>query len=460
MMHLGRRPRHARDGARFPIRLVESGPAGGAILAAGIARQCGLDKVLSFDMGGTTAKICLIDDGEPQHSRTFEVARQYRFLKGSGLPMRIPVIEMVEIGAGGGSIARVDALQPHHRSARRAPAPSRVRPATAAAAPRRPSPMPTSCWAASIPSSSPAARSSSTPRPARRRIDKAGRHAAWHSTRRSTRLRRQRDRRGEHGQCRPRPCRRARQGAAGPHHDRLRRRRAAACRAARREARHQPRHGAARRGRRLGGRLPAAPVAYEVVRSRYVQLDADKFDPAFVNALFARDARRGRGRREGRRADRQAGGDRAPPTCAIAARATRSPSTCRDGDFTRRRGRVAGEALRGGLRRDLRPDHPRPFGRDHELDAAARRRAAADAQGAAAAAGHAGQGARPARRLRSGRSGHEGRVGLSSRRPARPAATFPGPAIIAEDETTTIVPTSFAARLRPDRRTSCWRSVQ
>jgi N-methylhydantoinase A len=95
---------------KFPIRLVESGPAGGAILAAALARQCGLDKVLSFDMGGTTAKICLIDDGEPQHSRTFEVARQYRFLKGSGLPLRIPVIEMVEIGAGGGSIASVDSL--------------------------------------------------------------------------------------------------------------------------------------------------------------------------------------------------------------------------------------------------------------------------------------------------------------------------------------------------------------
>ena len=98
-------------GRRFPIRLVESGPAGGAILAAHIARQCGLDRVLSFDMGGTTAKICLIDDGEPQASRSFEVAREYRFLKGSGLPLRIPVIEMVEIGAGGGSIARVDAMK-------------------------------------------------------------------------------------------------------------------------------------------------------------------------------------------------------------------------------------------------------------------------------------------------------------------------------------------------------------
>jgi len=95
---------------RFPVRVVESGPAGGAIFASHIARQCALDRVLSFDMGGTTAKICLIDEARPQTSRLFEVARVYRFKKGSGLPLRIPVIEMVEIGAGGGSIARVDAL--------------------------------------------------------------------------------------------------------------------------------------------------------------------------------------------------------------------------------------------------------------------------------------------------------------------------------------------------------------
>ncbi len=95
---------------RFPIRLVESGPAGGAIFAADIARQCGLERVLSFDMGGTTAKICLIDGFQPQASRTFEVARVGRFKRGSGLPLRIPVIEMVEIGAGGGSVAGVDAL--------------------------------------------------------------------------------------------------------------------------------------------------------------------------------------------------------------------------------------------------------------------------------------------------------------------------------------------------------------
>ena len=93
---------------RFPVRLVESGPAGGAIFASHIAAESDLDRVLSFDMGGTTAKICLIDGGQPQTARSFEVARVYRFLKGSGLPIRVPVIEMVEIGAGGGSLAHVD----------------------------------------------------------------------------------------------------------------------------------------------------------------------------------------------------------------------------------------------------------------------------------------------------------------------------------------------------------------
>ncbi|MCO6418531.1 hydantoinase/oxoprolinase family protein [Siccirubricoccus sp. KC 17139] len=95
---------------RFPIRLVESGPAGGAIFSAHVAKQRGLTEVLSFDMGGTTAKVCLIDQYQPQASRTFEVARVGRFKKGSGLPLRIPVIEMVEIGAGGGSLAAVDSM--------------------------------------------------------------------------------------------------------------------------------------------------------------------------------------------------------------------------------------------------------------------------------------------------------------------------------------------------------------
>jgi len=98
-------------GAAEPVRLVESGPAGGAILARTVAESCGAPRALSFDMGGTTAKICFIDDYAPEISRSFEFGRMYRFLKGSGLPIRIPVIEMVEIGAGGGSIARVDDLE-------------------------------------------------------------------------------------------------------------------------------------------------------------------------------------------------------------------------------------------------------------------------------------------------------------------------------------------------------------
>ncbi|MCA0930772.1 hydantoinase/oxoprolinase family protein [Ruegeria profundi] len=96
--------------ARLPIRLLESGPAGGAILAARIAAETGAREVLSFDMGGTTAKLCLIDEFRPQGARKFEIGRAARFIKGSGMPVRIPVIEMIEIGAGGGSIAHVDRL--------------------------------------------------------------------------------------------------------------------------------------------------------------------------------------------------------------------------------------------------------------------------------------------------------------------------------------------------------------
>jgi N-methylhydantoinase A len=95
---------------RFPIRLVESGPAGGATLSASLSNQLGLKQALSFDMGGTTAKICFITDGQVEQSRRFEVARAWKNLKGSGWPVRIPVTEMVEIGAGGGSIGRVDRI--------------------------------------------------------------------------------------------------------------------------------------------------------------------------------------------------------------------------------------------------------------------------------------------------------------------------------------------------------------
>jgi N-methylhydantoinase A len=100
----------ARSTGEQPIALVESGPAAGAMGAAFLARQAGWDDVVAFDMGGTTAKISLIHGGKPQRTHEFEAARLQRFKKGSGLPLRLPVIELIEIGAGGGSIAQVDAL--------------------------------------------------------------------------------------------------------------------------------------------------------------------------------------------------------------------------------------------------------------------------------------------------------------------------------------------------------------
>jgi N-methylhydantoinase A len=110
LMHSGGGIISLANAAEFPVRLVESGPAGGAVFAADIAARHGLDKVLSFDMGGTTAKICLIKNQTPKTARVFEVARTYRFKKGSGMPISIPVIDMVEIGAGGGSLAHVDSM--------------------------------------------------------------------------------------------------------------------------------------------------------------------------------------------------------------------------------------------------------------------------------------------------------------------------------------------------------------
>lgn len=95
---------------RYPVRLLESGPAGGAVFAASLARELDIAEALLLDIGGTTAKLCFVDDGQPQTARGLEVARIDRFKPGSGLPLRFPVVELCEIGAGGGSIASVDRL--------------------------------------------------------------------------------------------------------------------------------------------------------------------------------------------------------------------------------------------------------------------------------------------------------------------------------------------------------------
>ncbi len=98
----------AETAAKFPIRIIESGPAGGAIAAQQYGELTNQNDLISFDMGGTTAKICIIEDGQPMKAKDFEAARVYRFKKGSGIPLKVPVIELIEIGAGGGSIAKVN----------------------------------------------------------------------------------------------------------------------------------------------------------------------------------------------------------------------------------------------------------------------------------------------------------------------------------------------------------------
>ena len=101
----------AEVAARFPIRMLESGPAAGVLAAVFYGARLGIGDLVAFDMGGTTAKMCLVKDGQPARAHTFEIARVHRFKRGSGLPVRVPAIEMIEIGAGGGSIAWIDEMR-------------------------------------------------------------------------------------------------------------------------------------------------------------------------------------------------------------------------------------------------------------------------------------------------------------------------------------------------------------
>ncbi len=430
---------------KFPIRLVESGPAGGAILAAALARQCGLDKVLSFDMGGTTAKICLIDHGEPQHSRTFEVARQYRFLKGSGLPLRIPVIEMVEIGAGGGSIASVDSLSRVHvgpESAGAEPGPAsygrggteptvtdadvvlgRIDPAYFAGGSIKLSPDK---------AGTAVDKAVGTPL-GLKRLDAAFGVSEIVEENMANAARVHAVERGKELQDRTMIA----FGGAAPIH-------------------------AARLAEKLGIRrvlVPSgagvgsavgflmAPVAYEVVRSRYVQLDDDKFDPAYVNALFAE-------MRAEAEAVVKAG---APEAKLVEARTADMRYRGQGHEITVDLPRGAFDrASRETLIKLYEDGYAKTFGRtipglSVEIMNWTLRLAAEQA----AVPRIAPQPADLASKARGSRPVYDAAdqdmkdVSVYHRADLTIGSFIPGPAVIAEDETTTIVPKSFAARISP-----------
>ena len=430
---------------KFPIRLVESGPAGGAILAAALARQCGLDKVLSFDMGGTTAKICLIDDGEPQHSRTFEVARQYRFLKGSGLPLRIPVIEMVEIGAGGGSIASVDSLSRVHvgpESAGAEPGPAsygrggteptvtdadvvlgRLDPGYFAGGSIKLSPEKAGVAVD---------KAVGTPLDLKR-LDAAFGVSEIVEENMANAARVHAVERGKELQNRTMIA----FGGAAPIH----------------AARLAEKLGISRvlvpSGAGVGSAVGflMAPVAYEVVRSRYVQLDKDKFDPGYVNKLFAE-----------MHAEAEAVVKAGAPQAKLAVTRTADMRyrgqgheitvDLPAGDFT--------PASRELLIKRYEEGYAATFGRtipglsveimNWTLRLAAEQPPVAKSPPQPADIAAKPRGSRP---VYDAADQDMKDVSVYHRADLTIGSFMPGPAVIAEDETTTIVPKSFSARISP-----------